>query len=178
MAIRSLLEFVPLLGLLLLAAAIDLRSRRLPNWLTLGLILSGLVRASVASGAGGLGHAAAGAFAGAAVPLVLFTLGAIGGGDVKLMAGVGAWVGPADAIAIFVLQCLIGLVLILCQALMQRRTLVLFRNSAVLAASLAHKGVVACAGDSFGSIDRPLPYAVPVGMATLLVLLTRPWIGF
>jgi prepilin peptidase CpaA len=178
MAIRALLEFVPLLGLLLLAAVIDLRSRRLPNWLTLGLILSGLVHAAVTSGAGGLGQAAAGTFAGAAAPLVLFTMGAIGGGDVKLMAGVGAWLGPMAALAVFAVQCLIGLALILCQALMQRRTLVLFRNSAVLAANLAHKGVAACAGESFHSIDRPLPYAVPVGMATVVVLLARPWIGF
>jgi hypothetical protein len=63
------------------------------------------------------------------------------------------------------------------QALSQRRVAALFRNSAVLAAGLAQKGIAGCADESFSSIDRPLPYAVPVSLATVLILLTRAWSG-
>jgi len=120
-------------------------------------------------------HALAGLLAGAAVPLVLFVLGALGGGDVKLLAGIGAWMGATAALSVFAVTCVIGVCLILAQSLIQRRTMLLLRNSAVLAASLTQKGLVACSGDSFSSIDRPVPYAVPVSIATLLVLLAQSW---
>jgi prepilin peptidase CpaA len=173
MIARILFEQAPLLGLLLVAAVIDVRQRRIPNWLTFGLILSGLARAAAFGIPGGPANALAGLLAGAAVPLVLFILGALGGGDVKLLAGIGAWVGPRDAFLIFAIQCVIGMLLVLCQALRQGRTAALFRNSALLAVNMSQRGIASCAeeGKSFRSIDRPLPYAVPVGLATLLVLL-------
>ena len=176
-----LLEFVPLMGLLLLAASIDMRWRRIPNWLTGGLILGGMVRGAAIGGAAGLGHAAAGVLGGAAAPLVLFILGALGGGDVKLLAGVGAWLGPLPAFSVFVVQAVIGLVIILVQAASAGRTLALFRNTAVLAFGMTHKGIADCStgpdGRPFTSIDRPLPFAVPVAAATLLVIVFGQWIS-
>jgi prepilin peptidase CpaA len=171
--LRTLLDYFPLLALLLVAAAIDVRQRRIPNWLTFGLILSGLARGMVFSGGDGLFHATAGMFAGAFIPFILFVLGALGGGDVKLLAGIGAWVGPTEALAIFLVECIIGLFFVLIQAAIQGRTIALFRNSAVLAAGFAHQGISAgspASGQSVTTIDRPLPYAVPVALATVLVL--------
>ena len=178
MSFRALLDYVPLLGLLLLAAVIDLRERRIPNWLTFGVIAAGFARALLITGPTGLAPALSGLAAAAAVPFILFVMGALGGGDVKLLAGIGVWMGAAQALAVFAATCVIGLVLILFQALSQRRVVALFRNSAVLAAGLAHKGFAGSADDNFSSIDRPLPYAVPVSLATLLILLARTWNGF
>ncbi|MGA2231709.1 MAG: A24 family peptidase [Tepidisphaeraceae bacterium] len=181
MAAMTLIDHAPLLGLLLLAAVIDARTRRLPNWLTLGLILSGLARAACLGGVAGLGHGFAGLFAGALAPLILFIMGALGGGDVKLFAGVGAWLGPLPVLTVFAVQCVIGLVLILAQSLTQRRTLTLFRNSALLYATISHRGLGGAgpsAGAEFTSIDRPMPYAVPVALATLAVLLAPSWYVF
>jgi prepilin peptidase CpaA len=182
MAIFALLNHLPLLALLLLAAVIDLRQRRIPNWLTLGLILSGLACATAAGGAVELGHALAGLLAGAAVAFVLFALGALGGGDVKLLAGVGAWLGAPAVLIVFVVQCLIGLGLVLLQSLRHGRTLLLLRNSAILAAGMAQPGggfAKPTAGESgpvtFTSIDRPLPYAVPVALAVVAVLAAQLW---
>jgi prepilin peptidase CpaA len=176
-----MLDYVPLLVCLAIAAVIDVRSRRIPNWLTFGLILAGLSRAIVVGGGAGLGHAATGLLAGAAPAIVLFTLGALGGGDVKLLAGVGAWVGGPSALAVFTLQCVIGLAYVLICALCQGRTIALLRNTSVLACEFAQKGVAACAVDkdnkSFRSVDQPLPYAVPVGLATILVLVAGTWMG-
>jgi prepilin peptidase CpaA len=177
MTLHALLDYVPLLGLLLLAAVIDLRQRRIPNWLTFGLIAAGFARALVITGPSGIPPALSGLAAAAAVPFILFVMGALGGGDVKLLAGIGTWLGATQALAVFAGTCVIGLVLILFQAVSQRRVAALFRNSAVLAAGIAQKGVAGCADESFSSIDRPLPYAVPVSLATLLILLARSWNG-
>lgn len=176
-----MLDFVPLLVCLGLAAVIDVRSRRIPNWLTFGLILAGLSRAIVAGGGAGLAHAATGMLAGAAPALVLFSLGALGGGDVKLLAGIGAWVGGPAALAVFALQCVIGLIFVFFCALRQGRTIALLRNTSVLACDITQKGIAACAvdkdGKSFSSVDQPLPYAVPVGLATVVVLVAGTWMA-
>jgi prepilin peptidase CpaA len=78
------------------AAACDLRWRRIPNALNLAILIAGLV-ARVACGASvveGLCGAASGF-----VPLfLLFRAGWIGGGDVKLGAAAGAWLGPIPAL--------------------------------------------------------------------------------
>lgn len=170
-----LLDYVPLLGLLLIAAWTDVRRRKIANWLTGGMILSGIIRSAALGGFAGAVHSVAGVFCGGAVPFVLFVIGAVGGGDVKLLAGVGAWLGPVPAFWVYVVQCLLSLVLILVQALVARRTMALFRNTAVLACGIAQ----GCAGGPDGraltSIDRPLPFAVPVAAATLLLLLGKGW---
>jgi Flp pilus assembly protein protease CpaA len=93
---------------------------------------------------------------------------------VKLLAGVGTWVGAAGALGVFVAAALVGLVLVLCQALWQRRLPNLLRNSAVLVVNLVHLNEVGmehavATGRSCRSVDRPLPYAVPILVGTLLV---------
>lgn len=74
-----------------LAAAFDVRERRIPNWLTMGGLAAGLVLGAL-QGWGGLGGAAGGAGAAFAVALPLFLLGGLGGGDVKLLTAIGALV--------------------------------------------------------------------------------------
>jgi prepilin peptidase CpaA len=177
MLVRVLMPYVPLIALLFTAAIIDVRHRRIPNWLTFGLLCSGLITSAIFSAPLTWSESLKGIAAGASVPLVLFTLGALGGGDVKLMAGVGAWLGAPAALAVFVIQCLVGLVLVLTQAVAQGRTRALFRNTTLLACAITQRGVVATAADGrdFATVDRPLPYAVPVAVATTIVLLMRFW---
>src|SRR6187401_239353 len=76
------------------ATAIDLRSRRIPNELTAAMAVSGLALA--ATGVSGMTTAAslAGLVLGLLLMLPGYGLGATGAGDVKLMAAVGAIVGP------------------------------------------------------------------------------------
>lgn len=72
------------------AAAWDLRWRRIPRWLTAPAFLAGLL---YHAGAGGLGPALVAAGAGLGLGLVLVALGACGGGDCKLLAAMGAMLG-------------------------------------------------------------------------------------
>lgn len=80
------------------ACVTDLRTRRIPNVLTFGAALAGLVFQFATGGVEALGQAALGWLLGALVFLLPFALGGLGGGDVKLLAALGAWLGPADAL--------------------------------------------------------------------------------
>ena len=173
MPVYDILGLLPFFVLLGWAAVIDLRTRRIPNWLTLSLIATGVIRSIAPLGGPGLGVSTMGVFGGAVVPFILFALGALGGGDVKLMAGIGAWLGTIMAIDVFVAECVIGACIVVAQAIAQKKTLDLFRNSAMLALNFSQHGVIATAetGKSVRTVDRPLPFAVPTFMATVLVFL-------
>ncbi|MCX6625544.1 MAG: A24 family peptidase [Acidobacteria bacterium] len=77
------------------AAAIeDLVRRRISNWLCLAALVGGFICQFLAAGWPGVGSAALGALAGFGVFLIFYLLGGMGGGDVKLMSGFGALLGP------------------------------------------------------------------------------------
>jgi prepilin peptidase CpaA len=85
---------VALTLLVLGAAVVDWRTYRIPNWLTVGGMVCGLLFNLVMGSAGpGLLSALGGLAVGLAVLLPLYVLRVMGAGDVKLMAAVGAFVG-------------------------------------------------------------------------------------
>jgi prepilin peptidase CpaA len=90
------------------AAIIDGRSLRVPNWLTLHFALGGWAYAYWIGGAHLLGWSLAGAAVGLACLMPLYAIGGMGAGDVKLMAGVGAWIGPACTFWAFLATALVG----------------------------------------------------------------------
>jgi prepilin peptidase CpaA len=90
------------------AAWTDLRERRIPNRLAIAGLVSGLAIHAGLAGAPGVGTAFLGAAVALLVYVPLFALRAIGGGDVKLMAAVGALAGPSHWPLIFVLAAIFG----------------------------------------------------------------------
>jgi prepilin peptidase CpaA len=107
----------------------DLRSRRIPNRLTLGAIAAGLVVRGASGGWLGLASAAAGAAIAGGFLFLFFLAGGLGGGDVKLMAAVGAWAGAAQVIPILLAAAIAGGVLAVFAIIAGGRTL---RNTAAL----------------------------------------------
>src|SRR4051794_20514780 len=81
--------------LVVVATIWELRTRRIPNWLTIPIVLAGLVVHTLAYGPAGTLHSAFGALAGLAILLVPCLLHWVGAGDVKLLTAVGALQGPA-----------------------------------------------------------------------------------
>jgi prepilin peptidase CpaA len=96
------------IGAASLAAIVDLRYRRIPNWLTASLVLTGLVLNVWQFGWSGGGLALAGAGLGLAILLPFYAVRAIGAGDVKLLAGLGALLGPQVLVSVAVYAALAG----------------------------------------------------------------------
>lgn len=86
----------PMLILLAAATVVDLRSRRIPNWLVLPFLTAGVIATTVSHGGKGLGQSMGGIALAAAVTGILCWLRGMGLGDLKLCAAVGAWIGPAQ----------------------------------------------------------------------------------
>src|SRR5688500_914602 len=101
MAASGIISYAALLMLLACAAGIDVRTRKIPSWLTLSLILAGLLQSFLPGAPISPGAAIAGFTVGFILPFALFAIGALGGGDVKLLAGIGACVGPLNVLMIF-----------------------------------------------------------------------------
>lgn len=83
-----------LLGVLIIATITDIRSNRIPNWLTLPAIIIGLCINFISAGTGGLLFGIEGLLLGMGLFIVLYMLGGMGAGDVKLMGAVGTMLGP------------------------------------------------------------------------------------
>lgn len=94
---NSLLEHWPVWMVtvtLIVAAVIDGTQLRVPNWLTFPLILSGWFYSGLVFGWPGLAASLIGTVVGLALLLPAYAIGGMGAGDVKLLAGVGAWMYP------------------------------------------------------------------------------------
>jgi prepilin peptidase CpaA len=96
------LPFASLVTLLTLAALIDFRERRIPNWLTGGVAAMYPIYVLVSPSPMAWLAALAVACAVFLFGLVLFARQLIGGGDVKLIAATALWAGP-DHLALFAL---------------------------------------------------------------------------
>ena len=92
----------------LVIAGCDLKTRRIPNYVTFGGALGGLVFQLGYQGLPGLLDGLAGLGLGFILLLGPYLLGGLGAGDVKASAALGAWLGLWRAVALFVYMGLSG----------------------------------------------------------------------
>jgi prepilin peptidase CpaA len=90
-----------------IAAITDWRSGCIPNWLTLPLLVVAPTVHAIVHGPPGLGLSLLALFLCGAVPFFLFTKNAMGGGDVKLFAGLGALLGLQIGLQVLLVSLLI-----------------------------------------------------------------------
>ena len=154
---------------LVAATVIDLRSRRIPNVLTGGMVALGLSLA--ATGASGISVPASimGFCLGLALMMPGYLLGATGAGDVKLMAAVGALIGPVLVINAFLFTAIAGGVLAVIVAARRKR----------LGATLAQTGrLVAAPGQAPKEIQAAtrasrFAYGPAIAAGTMIAMLIR-----
>jgi prepilin peptidase CpaA len=107
----------PTLFVVTVATVTDLRTRRVPNWLVLPFLVAGVVVSTVSRGWAGLESSVLGILCAASVLGLFYFLGGMGMGDVKLLASIGAWIGPQQVVFAFVFMGLAGGVMALGWAL-------------------------------------------------------------
>lgn len=168
----SQIVFLSFVVLYTLAAAIsDLRTRRIPNRMTVPMFVAGLVYQVWFFGLEGLGHGAAGFATGFGILFVLWMIGSAGGGDVKLLGGLSVWLGTGLTLKVLLCSLMFVVVgtgfLLLQSLLMQgfRKT----RNQYVKgAAGPAKSGTAETSEQRAGR--RVMAFAAPVALATWCVL--------
>jgi prepilin peptidase CpaA len=102
------------------AAAIDLRTRRVPNALTLAIASTGIILAAAGAGRVALPAAIGGCVIGVLLMLPGHIFGATGGGDVKLLGAFGTLLGPADTVNAFLAMAIAGGVMAIAIAVYRR----------------------------------------------------------
>jgi prepilin peptidase CpaA len=111
-------------ALVSIAGLIDVKTRRIPNWISVTGLCIGIAINSFLFRWAGFRLSLLGAVVGFAIYLVLYLLRAMGAGDVKLMAALGALVGPRIWVAIFFFTAitggLIALILLLTKGRLKR----------------------------------------------------------
>jgi prepilin peptidase CpaA len=179
---ETMAVYAPMLALVATAAVTDVRARRIPNWLTLTVALSGLAQSVTPFAVISPTRSILGLLSGFAITFLLYMVGGRGGGDVKLTAGIGAWLGPWPVLIVLAVAALVSLVLAVALSAMRGRLGELFQSTGVMLIGLLNvrrlgaQNVIDTgrraggAGGAGGSIDRPLPNAVIVLVATACVV--------
>ena len=93
---------------LIIAAVIDGIQLKVPNWLTFPMILSGWIFSFCWMGWPGLGWSLLGTGVWLALLLPPYAVGGMGAGDVKLLAGVGAWIHATHTFYAFGVSAVVG----------------------------------------------------------------------
>lgn len=151
------------------ACVTDIQSRRIPNWLTFGAAGAALVFHTVAPQGGGVMFAAAGWFLGGLIMFLPFALRGLGGGDVKLVAALGAWLGPMNAIWVALYAGIAGFVMALAVAAYCGYLRTALRNIWFLLQHWTVNGIRPLEDVSLeGSSGPRLAYALPIFAGLLL----------
>ena len=162
------------LGLAAIACGWDLRTRRIPQILTLGGAAAGLAFHLFAGGwSGGLGSFA-GWFVGIVIFLAPFALGGLGAGDVKLLGALGAWLGATQVIWLALYAGVAGGVMALLVALARGYLRTALTNVGVLMMHWRVNGPRPLAEVTLEHAHGPrLAYAVPILAGTVATLWLR-----
>jgi len=159
-------------------AVSDVRSNRIPNWLTYGGIALALSLRAAVGGWRSLEQGVGGILLGGGVFFVFFLVHGLGAGDVKLMAAVGAWVGPHSTLGVLIATALAGGVLALVYMAFYKRVGSTFRNLGALLRFHLRAGVRPHPKLNLqGPETIRLPYGLAIAMGTLYLLISESHIS-
>lgn len=159
----------------LYASWIDYSERRVPNWLNAALAAAGLIMQGAFFGWQGVGVGALGIAVGFGLLILPWMVHGMGAGDVKLMAAIGAWLGPWLTLVSFATGAVIGGVVAVIMIFSTGRAIHAYTNIQTIMAKF--RRIDTAFGDfggakTFGNTSQLLPYGVPLTAGTIGVLLT------
>jgi len=156
---------------LIVACIMDLRTRRIPNALTFSAVATGLLFHLLTGGLTAAGWSIAGCLLGFLLFFPMFALRGMGAGDVKLLAAVGAWIGPSQVVTAALATSIAGGVIALVVALGHGYLKVAFRNLWMLLTHWRVMGVRPVDELTLQGARGPrLAYAIPTAIGTLVTL--------
>jgi prepilin peptidase CpaA len=177
LAVENHLDMWVVSVVLILAAVIDGKALKVPNWITFPFIIAGWIYSTTLYGFEGLGYSLLGTVIGLALLLPAYSIGGMGAGDVKLLAGVGAWMHGLHTFNAFCWSAVVGAIMAVAMVLIRKtwtkhsnqfwmilNEIVTIRNPEALSEIAAQR--------------KPsmllLPYGIPICIGTIMYFL---WIG-
>jgi prepilin peptidase CpaA len=159
-------------GILLAVACVsDLRTRKIPNVLTFSAAAGAVLFHLVSGGWSAAGWSLAGVFVGTLLFFPMFALRGMGAGDVKLLAAVGAWLGPGQVVVAAVATSIAGGVIAVLVALAYGYLKTALANLYVLLMHWRVAGVQPLPAVSLEQAHAPrLAYAFPIAIGTVVTL--------
>jgi prepilin peptidase CpaA len=155
---------------LIVAAVIDGIQLKVPNWLTFPFIISGWAFSVAFFGWQGLGWSLMGTAVGLLLLLPAYAIGGMGAGDVKLLAGVGAWMHGTHTFWGFAFTAVIGAVLAIGMVLYRRA----FKKHATQFKAILEEIITIRDPNQLAAIaaDRKstmmlLPYGIPIAIGCI-----------
>ncbi len=165
-----------------IAGIIDLREFRVPNLLTLPLLVCGIVYHTTVGGFPALQSSLLGALFGFGILFGLYLLGAMGAGDVKLMAAVGAWLGVPSTLYVFAVAAaataLYSLVVLSLRGSLSEAVVtiqVALLQSLAIAKHLGANERVETTVHRKDRRKRLVPFAAMVALGMIVVLVWNQW---
>ena len=165
-----LILYAILILCLLLASIYDVRIKKIPNWLSLGLMVSGLIGNAVAIKGLSLGDSGAGLVVGLLLMLPGYVFGSMGAGDVKLMAAIGGVLGFTPIVDVVIFSYLLMFVLAVLFVIIKGDLIRLLRRYQMLLYGLFSGIVSYQKPDSSEAAGQRIPLAPAIAMATCYVL--------
>jgi len=160
----------------LTAGWIDLRARRIPNWLTVSGALLGIAIHTHQSGITGTAMSLEGLFLALVVLFPMVMLRAMGAGDWKLMASLGAILGPWMMLFVLLAAIFLSGIMAVVMVIRANKVKETFRNMFVLVQGFLAFGLRA---NPEISLDNPallkLPFGVAVALGSVVCFVAARW---
>lgn len=159
-------------AMVLVAGFTDIRWGKVPNVLTVPCALLGIALNALDSGLSGIGSSLAGIAIGLAIWFIMPVIGKpLGGGDVKLLAAVGALRGPVFVLYVMVLSMLWGGVLAVGLAASRRKLLATCKQLGQWMYGRALLGMSGAIETAAVGLKVPFAAAIALGAVTASLVL-------
>lgn len=165
---QSFLQLI-LASVLLVAGVTDLRSSKIPNWLTFSAMAGGLISHSLLNGLTGLLFSAKGLGLGLALFILLYVMDGMGAGDVKLLGAVGSFVGAEGVLSAGIMAMLLGGLYAIAVIISHRGVRESMKQMVtMLMACVLMPSTLSVSALSSAKAQSQLRYALVIGLGTLM----------